>query len=48
MTHAKKSVLPMRTCAPAGDAPSWAGCLSLLALVLSLRLVAAEDEKLQG
>lgn len=38
----------MRTCAPAGGALSWAGCLSLLALVPSLRLVAAEDETLLG
>lgn len=38
----------MRTCAPAGDALSWASCLSLLALVPSLCLVVAEDEKLLG
>lgn len=38
----------MRTCAPAVDALSWAGCPSLLALVPSLRLAAAEDEMLLG
>lgn len=38
----------MRTCAPARGALSWAGCLSLLALMSSLRPPAAEDEKLEN
>ena len=47
MTDARVFVSPMGTCAPAGGAPSWACCLSLLALSSSPRPVAAEDEKLE-
>lgn len=48
MTGAKQFVSPMRTCALAKGAPSWAGRLSLSALTSSLRQPAAEDEKLLG
>lgn len=45
---AKQFVSPMRTCALATGALSWPGCLSLSALMSSLRHSAAEDETLPG
>lgn len=46
MTDAELFVSPMRTCAPARVALSWAGCLSLSARMSSLPQLAVEDERL--
>jgi len=48
MTDAEPFILPMRAWDPAGVAPSWADCLSLLALMSSLHLLAAEDGMVLG
>lgn len=42
MIDTKHFISPVRTCAPGRAAPSWPGCLSLLALMSSLHRFAAE------